>query len=395
MTRVSEPELGDHISVSRLKRFSQCPKSYQLHYLAKAPSEPNASLTFGKVLHAALERTYRQIIADQIIGRFPRELLEAAYRYEWARAGLTDLAAFAEGLGLLKDYVAQHTVVDHRTVLAVEQEFRLPVDRFEVLGYIDRVDRIDDETVEVVDYKSNRLLFSRDEVDHDLQLTVYAMAARVLWPWARNVRLGLFMLRHAVKLETSRTPAELDAARQYVAALGLEIEAATDFPARLNANCAYCDHQAGCPAYEQALRGEVCVDGVDEQNLETVARARQELAHTLKILNARKDQLDDVLKTHLREHDELVLAGVRFSMFGVTKLSFPLKRTIDLVSTATGIPKADVAAEIAVIDKSALDELVKRSSKAMPRDRAAMLKAELDAVADRSVSQRLWAKEVG
>lgn len=393
MNRV-EPEAGDHISVSRVKRYAQCPKSYELHYVQKKPATPNASLTFGKVLHAALERTYRQIVADRIAGRFPRELLVDAYKYECARAGLNDFSEFAEGLALLKDYVAEHPVVDHASVLAIEQEFRLPVDRFEVLGYIDRVDRIDEETVEVVDYKSNRLLFSRDEVDQDLQLSVYALAARVLWPWAKEVRLSFYMLRHAVRIETSRTHAQLDAARAYVATLGHELETATEFAARLNANCAYCDHHVDCPAYASALRGEVNVGEINEQDLESVSRARQQLAHTIRVLTARKDHLDDILKSHLKEQDALVLAGVRYSMFDVTKLSFPLRRTIDLVSSSTGLSKPEVADQIAVIDKGALDDLVKSAAKTMPRDRSAMLKAELEAVPERSVSQRLWAKEV-
>ena len=37
-----------------------------------------------------------------------------------------------------------------------------------VLGFIDRVDWIDDETVEVIDYKTNHQLFTRDEVDTSL-----------------------------------------------------------------------------------------------------------------------------------------------------------------------------------------------------------------------------------
>jgi RecB family exonuclease len=387
--------LGDHISVSRIKRYAQCPKAYELHYVQKRPAEPNAALAFGKLLHAALERTYQQIVVDKISGRFPRELLLAAYRYEWTRAGLTDFATFEEGLHLLGDYVAQHPTVDHTSVLAIEQEFRLPVDRFEVLGYIDRVDRIDGETVEIVDYKSNRLLFSRDEVDHDLQLSIYALAARALWPWVKQVRLSFYMLRHAVRLETARSAEQLAAAREYVAAFGHQMETATEFPPRLNANCAYCDHHAGCDAYDRALRGEVNLDGVDANDLDAVGRARRDLAHTLKILNARKDELDTVLKTHLKEHDELVLAGVRYSMFDVTKMSFPLRRTIDLVSDATGVAKAEVANRIAVIDKAALDDLVKSAAKELPRDRAALLRAELEAVAETSVSQRLWAKEVG
>ncbi len=130
-------------------------------------------------------------------------------------------------------------------------------------------------------------------------------------------------------------------------------------------------------------------------DLGSVSRARQELAYTIKVLSARKEALDDVLKAHLKEHDELVLAGVRYAMFGVTKLSFPLRRTIDLVSSATGMPSSEVATRIATIDKSALDELLKGAAKQLSRERVALLKAELEAMADKSVSQRLWAKEVG
>ena len=61
---------------------------------------------------------------------------------------------FAEGLAILRRFIAEQGVVDHRDVLAVEKEFRLPVGPFEVLGFIDRVDWIDDETVEVIDYKT-------------------------------------------------------------------------------------------------------------------------------------------------------------------------------------------------------------------------------------------------
>jgi RecB family exonuclease len=385
---------NEHLSVSRIRRYAQCPKAYKLHYLEKKEAQPGAPLAFGKVQHAALERTYRQIVTDRITGRFPLELLVAAYKYEWGRAGLSDFAEFEDGLKLLKDYAANHSDVDYAIVLAIEQEFRLPVDRFEVLGYVDRVDRVDNDTVEIIDYKSNRLLFSREEVDSDLQLSIYALAVRALWPWVKNIKLSFYMLRHAVRVETSRTPEQLAAARDYVAALGHQMETATDFPARLNANCSYCDHRSDCDAYERALRYEVDSTVADERNLEQVARARQELAHTIKILSARKDQLDGIIKAHLKEHDALVVGGVRFSMWNINKLTYPLRRTIDLVSSATGIPKTEVADQIAIVDKSALDALMKAASKRIPRERADLLEVELEAIADKTTSQRLWAKEV-
>jgi RecB family exonuclease len=390
----SAPIVAGHISVSRVKRYAQCPKSYELHYVKKKGSTDSVALSFGKVLHAALERTYRQIVADRVAGVFPRRLLVSHYRYEFGRAGLTDFALFDEGLAMLKDYVAQHPYVEHDQVLGIEQEFRLPIDRFEALGYIDRIDRIDAETVEVVDYKSNRQLFSREDVETDIQLSVYAMAARALYPWAKKVRLSFYMLRHALRLETTRTPKALDSARQYVAELAEQMETASSFPARLNANCAYCDHRGDCDAYAQALRGEVHVDGIDPEKLDDLARARQQLTHTIKILNARKDELDAVIKDHLKEHDALVIGGVRFSMFPVTKNVYPLRRTVELISSATRQPQRAVFDQIAVIDNSAVSDLLKKLTKDHPRDAVNLLKCELEAAAETSTIQRLWAKEV-
>src|SRR5690606_37092861 len=162
--------------------------------------------------------------------------------------------------------------------LAVEKEFRIPAGRFTVLGYIDRIDWVNDETVRVIDYKTNRQLFNRDEVDHSLQLSLYQIAAKQLYPWAKRVELVFWKLRHGVWQETARTDAQLDDALAYVETLGEQTERATQFPAKLNTNCNYCDHRRHCPAYAEALEGkreEVCADLDD---LEAVARERQEVA---------------------------------------------------------------------------------------------------------------------
>jgi hypothetical protein len=389
-----ELNVRDHISVSRMKRYAQCPRSYQLHYVEKQRATPSDSLVFGSLLHVPLEHTYKRIVAEGYSGKFPVDWLVAEFRREWMRAELSDFAVFDEGLRLLKDYATAVGFVDYRTVLGVEQEFRLTIGRFEVLGYLDRADKIDDETVLVTDYKSNRLIFSREDIDHDLQLGVYALAARELWPWAKRIRLAFYLLRHGFAMETIRSEADLESVREYVVAIGEQMETVAEFPARLNTNCTYCDHNTHCDAYTRARLGEVAIDGVNESDLESVARARQELAHTVKVLSARKDDLDDILKAHLKEHDALVLDGTRFSMFNVAKQIFPLRQTIDLVSDATGLSKPEVANRIAVIDKSALDELVKGVSKQLPRDRVDLLRAELSAASEKTMSQRLWAKEV-
>ncbi len=386
--------VNKHLSFSRLSRFEQCPLSFKLHYIDKQVAEPGDPLKFGKAVHAVLEALVREHVSDERVGPLSEdraiEILSAA----WAAEGLAGMGLFQEGVDILRGFVRDQGELDHRDVLAFEKEFRLQVGRFTVLGFIDRVDCVDDETVEVIDYKTNRLLFTREEVDTSLQMSLYHLAAKQLWPWAKKVRLTFHMLRHDLRMRTERTPEQLQAAVAYVETLGRMTEAATEFPARLNANCIYCDHRRQCPAYAEALKGTRDVVCEDTSDLEVVAREREEVARLAKVLYARKEELERVLKAHLAEHDELVLGGVRYAMFNMTRLDYPLEPTLQILSQATGIGQDELLKRLASVDNKALDALLKDLGKSTDRARVRLLKAELESVADKTHSPRFWAKEV-
>lgn len=393
MTTVA-PFKNQHLSYSRLSRFETCPLSYRLHYIEKQQAEPGLPLRFGKTIHAVLERLIKEVVDDERTGTLSEERAIELYREAWGAERLTGMDVFAEGLAILRRFIAEQGVVDHRDVLAIEKEFRLPVGPFEVLGFIDRVDWIDDETVEVIDYKTNHQLFTRDEVDTSLQMSLYEVAVRRLWPWAKKVKLTFWMLRHGVRQETTRTEEQLADALAYVETLGRQTETATEYPARLNTNCSYCDHRKQCPAYADALKGKREFIVEDLADLEGVAREREEVARLAKALYARKEELEDILKAQLKERDELVLGGVRYRMFATTSLDYPLEPTLSLLADATGLSRDEVLGKLGAIDKKALDALLKSLGKKLDKPRVSLLKAELEAHADKRMSPRLWAKEV-
>ena len=393
MTTVA-PFKNQHLSYSRLSRFETCPLSYRLHYIEKQQAEPGLPLRFGKTIHAVLERLIKEVVDDERTGPLSEERAIELYREAWGAERLTGMDVFAEGLAILRRFIAEQGVVDHRDVLAIEKEFRLPVGPFEVLGFIDRVDWIDDETVEVIDYKTNHQLFTRDEVDTSLQMSLYEVAVRRLWPWAKKVKLTFWMLRHGVRQETTRTEEQLADALAYVETLGRQTETATEYPARLNTNCSYCDHRKQCPAYAEALKGKREFIVEDLADLEGVAREREEVARLAKALYARKEELEDILKAQLKERDELVLGGVRYRMFATTSLDYPLEPTLSLLADATGLSRDEVLGKLGAIDKKALDALLKSLGKKLDKPRVSLLKAELEAHADKRMSPRLWAKEV-
>ena len=393
MTTVA-PFKNQHLSYSRLSRFETCPLSYRLHYIEKKQAEPGLPLRFGKTIHAVLERLIKEVVDDERTGTLSEERAIELYREAWGAERLTGMDVFAEGLAILRRFIAEQGVVDHRDVLAIEKEFRLPVGPFEVLGFIDRVDWLDDETVEVIDYKTNHQLFTRDEVDTSLQMSLYEVAVRRLWPWAKKVKLTFWMLRHGVRQVTTRTEEQLADALAYVETLGRQTETATEYPARLNTNCSYCDHRKQCPAYAEALKGKREFIVEDLADLEGVAREREEVARLAKALYARKEELEDILKAQLKERDELVLGGVRYRMFATTSLDYPLEPTLSLLADATGLSRDEVLGKLGAIDKKALDALLKSLGKKLDKPRVSLLKAELEAHADKRMSPRLWAKEV-
>ena len=393
MTTVA-PFKNQHLSYSRLSRFETCPLSYRLHYIEKKQAEPGLPLRFGKTIHAVLERLIKEVVDDERTGPLSEERAIELYREAWGAERLTGMDVFAEGLAILRRFIAEQGVVDHRDVLAIEKEFRLPVGPFEVLGFIDRVDWIDDETVEVIDYKTNHQLFPRDEVDTSLQMSLYEVAVRRLWPWAKKVKLTFWMLRHGVRQQTTRTEEQLADALAYVETLGRQTETATEYPARLNTNCSYCDHRKQCPAYAEALKGKREFIVEDLADLEGVAREREEVARLAKALYARKEELEDILKAQLKERDELVLGGVRYRMFATTSLDYPLEPTLSLLADATGLSRDEVLGKLGAIDKKSLDALLKSLGKKLDKPRVSLLKAELEAHADKRMSPRLWAKEV-
>jgi RecB family exonuclease len=363
-----------------------------MHYIDKRTAEPGVPLKFGKLMHAVFEVLVREHMENELTGPLSVDRAIELYREGWAEAGLTGMDVFQEGLEIIDAFVRDQGELDHRNVLAIEKEFSLSVGRFTVLGFIDRVDWVDDETVEVIDLKTNRMLFTRDEVDHSLQMSLYHLAARELWPWAKNIRLTFHMLRHRLRQTTERTEEQLEAARVYVETMGTMTEEATEFPPRLNSNCCWCDHRQDCPAYADALKGKrefICEDASD---LEAVAKEREEVAHLAKILYSRKSELDGIIKTHLEDHDKLILGGVRYRMFNTTKLEYPFEATLRVLETATGLPRDELVSRIAAVDKKAVDRLVKETSK--DRAHSRLLKAELENVASKSYSPRLWAKEI-
>jgi hypothetical protein len=203
------------------------------------------------------------------------------------------------------------------------------------------------------------------------------------------------MLRHrSVKQITTRTSQELDAVTRYAATLGEAMDTTAQFPARVGPNCVYCDHRRSCGAYREVLENQPLRIAASHDDLEAVSRERERVAAHAKILYARRDELDRVLKAHLKNTDELILAGTRYAMLKITSTRHELEPVLQVLEAATGKSAVDVARDVCVVDKDKLDALLKTARTELGPSRAALLRAELEAAAEHTLTTRLWAKKI-
>lgn len=382
------------LSYSRIDRWEKCPLSYRFRYVDRIEEEQGDAAALGKAVHAAIETVERAHVREERRGAISAAEATRAWRDAFAEAGLVGAGVFEEGLELVLGFARDQGELDAYSVVAIEEQFELRIGEQTVIGVLDRVDRIDDETIEVIDFKTNRLLFARDDLATHLQLSLYCIAARLLWPWARNVRLTFWMLRHELKQRTTRTDEQLTAACEYVQAVAQQLAEAEEYPPRPNPLCGYCGYRRGCPAYAEMLEGKHELVARDLEDLEQVAREREEVARLSKTLYRRKDELDQILKAHLSERGSLELNGVRYLTFKVTSTEYPVERTVAVLSRETGRSEDEVRAEIAAVDNKALKRLLTKLGKKRSRAELKLIKSELEAFAEHTHTPRLWAKTI-
>ena len=102
-----------------------------------------------------------------------------------------------------------------------------------------------------------------------------------------------------------------------------------------------------------------------------------------------------MLRQHLQGEDHLVLAGMRYSLTPTTSaVAYPTGRTLRVLQEKTGLGTDELVERVAVIDKERLDALLRDVAKTKDRSSANLLRAEVETLAERTISPRFTAKAV-
>jgi putative RecB family exonuclease len=390
------------LSVSRIRKASHCLHAFKLTYIDKVDKnsaimtefaeELQESSRWGVLVHGALERVYRHVLEEKIKGDVKDHVAVKAYRQAFIESQIRDEANYQRGLDIVRDYVGR-TNFNYTDLIpeslggGIERMFKLPAGEFWILGYIDLIEYHGEDVFEVVDFKTNKQMFTRQELDSDVQMSVYGWAIRELFQDVKEVRFRFEMLRHGVAQRAQRTPEQCIEGVRYLTDMARQLEVRKSFPPTLGMLCSWCNVNHHCKAYKEAqdpsnadtMVGMLANESLD---IDDVCAAREKAYAAEKLLAKRRSNLDKIILSRLDRYEDgshVSADNVRYMPIQRTEKHWTLKK-IESAFKRIGIPAEQLDFEKFVkIQKGNLDEYVKTLN--LDSSRRAMLTGLLDAVA--------------
>ena len=238
---------GVLLSATDIDTYRSCPLKYKFARVFRIPQEPTIHQRFGIVVHQVLERYHAM---GEELG--PLTDLHLLLDQSWRRSGFGDSEEERQlrqkATAALTRYY-ERARSDEGQPVWFERQFSFKLGPHLVRGRVDRVDRLPSGEYELIDYKTGRPK-AAEELADDVQLSLYAIAAREAW--------GLESTRGAYHylLDDQKVAISGDAARaEWIRTVAIEVAEgikAQEFePTPSQRACGWCDYRLVCPAAER------------------------------------------------------------------------------------------------------------------------------------------------
>lgn len=256
--QVSTPYQQDDnpaLGASKVSTYLRCPRAYKYQYVDRLPRASSPAAALGTTIHSVIEHIHRSnwgpAQAEDVAGL----LLEAWSEVRPLTADPDDPDAAKSAVEAANVWLPRYLQWREGQIdVAVEERWELPVPftNITMRGTIDRIYRADGQNV-LSDVKSGKRAPSATDLRTDLQLSVYAWAAREL-----GLKLGrceLVMIRKGDVLEVPRDDEQIEAAMYEIVAPAAAAIATGHFPCNPSSQygCSYCDYTATCPVGKAAV----------------------------------------------------------------------------------------------------------------------------------------------
>jgi putative RecB family exonuclease len=198
---LSELRKREHLSASGISDYLECGMLFRFARIDRLPMEfVSDALEFGSVIHIVLAEYYQaKMIGDRLILKDIHE----SFKHHWHRVaeGREDIqyadgkdfnSYLTEGVDLL---TAWYTKLPDDTfkVIGIEEAFSFDIPGIPVpcIGAIDLIEEDESGAIIITDFKTAGRAYSIDEVDSNMQMTVYQLAMKSNGFGGREILLKL------------------------------------------------------------------------------------------------------------------------------------------------------------------------------------------------------------
>lgn len=280
---------------SQINQFLKCPLGYYLKYIAKLKEpqhliDENIAATSGNLIHNTLEELYKPLIGkiklNNLLQEISKKDIETTLKEFIDRDVSPTLKQDSSSLDIL--YQSALRMVEGiikydinskelESIISLEELLESKIGGYKICGKIDRLERLTDNSIKVIDYKSGKVelefatleeLFEIDyqgkkKRDGALQLLLYSYLARQTYEYDIDIRAALLSTRHLGSLNQQKYKGEVVIGKQSLDILELDtykiieekiIEVLDnlcnieiDFcQTSNNNNCTYCSYSSIC-----------------------------------------------------------------------------------------------------------------------------------------------------
>jgi len=361
------------VSASSLATWEECPAKYRAHYIERVPeSGKKTAADKGSVVHYALQHFVDEVYLQKTEQWSNKarlmELLRVGFKDIMKRAPLDTDEDWLDCVGMTENWYGR-TDLTGREILSVEakHQYELPAlsGKIPLTFIMDRLDmvRLPNGKVEfhVVDYKSQQMAESFEDIENKLQAQIYALAV-YLWygykggPYEgliESVWVHLDLLRHSeVGVEFTREDCE----KLYLWLLEqvdvIRAMPDADAPEILGPHCNWCARKGACGSLKKA-RSNGSFIGMED--LQQMVDLRQEMNGQVKGLTALVKELDGMINRTMKEQQ---ITRIQTGQWTAEWDTGKGKRVIN-TEDAAKVLGAELIARIAKLNITAIDALLK------------------------------------
>ncbi len=225
--------------------YQQCPRRYRYQYvdhLIQRYRKPWPWLTMGTNIHAALTDFFSVVPVEERTADTVERLLREKWRRH--REGFADTEPEREygqrAVAQLRRF-AETQKVDVK-LLMIERFHEAPVaDNLALMGRIDRIDRLEDGGLHVIDYKTGRVPAESDT----FQLLLYALILSKTLDWPVS-RASYMHLEDGDWDTYPIVDEDVSYSRDRVVAVAGDVETEEEYPENPGPLCRFCDFLEIC-----------------------------------------------------------------------------------------------------------------------------------------------------